>query len=83
MEKKVHFYHNLLILPHPPPYINVEFHVFHLTLTLNIDGGDVICAIITNSRHYFWSKIVDGVPSHYQDALLKAVDISAYSDFYF
>ena len=53
--KKVHFYHYLLIIP-PSPYINVELQVFHLTLTLNIDDGgrgDVICAIITNSGHYF------------------------------
>ena len=55
MEKKVHFYYNLLIIP-PFPYINVELQVFHLTLTLNIDGEgrrDDICAIITNFRHYF------------------------------
>ena len=53
--KKAHFYHHLLIIP-PSPYINVEFQVFHLTLTSNIDaekGGCHLCAIITNSRHYF------------------------------
>ena len=41
------------------PYINVELQVFHLTLTLNIDGGGggVIAAIITNSRHYFCPRL--------------------------
>ena len=42
-------------------YINVEFQVFHLTLTLNTDGGggegDVICSIITNTRHYFCPRL--------------------------
>ena len=35
--KKIHLYHHLLIIP-SSPYINVEFQVFHLTLTLNTDG---------------------------------------------
>ena len=36
MEKRVHFYHYLLIIPPSP--INVELQVFHLTLTLKIDN---------------------------------------------
>ena len=44
------------------PYINVELQVFHLTLTLNTDGGaraDVICARISQFSPLFLSKIVD------------------------
>ena len=58
-KKKVHFYDHF-IDNHPSPYTNVEFQVFHLTLTLKYHGGergDVICAIITNSQQNFCPRL--------------------------
>ena len=45
----------------PSSYINVELHVFELTLTLSIDGGEGGCHLYYNYQFspQFLSKNVD------------------------
>ena len=57
------FYPYLLAIP-PLPHINAEFQVFNLTLYFNIDskGGEGVCIIIADSRHFFVCHVIMGNP---------------------